>query len=158
MLKKDEFCKYIKMYESSLYVLAYSILHNDTDAAECISEAILRAYKNLDSLKNVKSFKPWIMMIVHNTGVEMIRKNAKNMLVEEMEEYVYEQKDIDEEMNVKEAINSLRSPYDKVVMLYYYEGFKVSEIAKITNSNSIRVRKQLQRAREMLKEILKEGR
>lgn len=58
MLNKDSFCDLIRLHEKSMYALAFSIVRNDADAAEVISEAIYRAYKNLSSLKDIKSFKP----------------------------------------------------------------------------------------------------
>ena len=72
---KDAFCEHIRLCENAMYSLAFSIVRNDSDAGEIISESIYRAYKNLDTLKNENSFKPWILRIVHNTAVEMIRKN-----------------------------------------------------------------------------------
>lgn len=61
-----------------MYALALSIVRNTADAADVLSESICRAFKNLDTLKRDSSFRPWILRIVHNTAVEMIRKKRKN--------------------------------------------------------------------------------
>ena len=50
-MDKDTFCEQIRLHEKAMYDLAFSLVRNDTDAADIISEAILRAYKNLNSLK-----------------------------------------------------------------------------------------------------------
>lgn len=55
-----------------------------------------------------------------------------------------------------EAVNSLKQPYRTVVVLFYYENLSVSKIAQITSTNMVTVKKQLSRARKMLREILKE--
>lgn len=81
---KDEFCENIRQYEKAMYHLAFSLLRNDADAGDVISESIYRAYKNLDTLKHKSSFKAWILQIVHNTAVETIRKNSKVIPVEEL--------------------------------------------------------------------------
>ena len=57
---------------------------------------------------------------------------------------------------LREAVNSLKQPYRTVVVLFYYENLSVSKIAQITNTNVVAVKKQLSRARKMLREILKE--
>lgn len=73
---KEEFCEQIRCYEKSMYHLALSILKNEADAGDAVSEAIYRAYRNRNTLKNKKAFQAWILQIVHNTAVEIIRKNS----------------------------------------------------------------------------------
>ena len=155
---KDAFCEHIRLCEKAMYSLAFSIVRNDSDAGEIISESIYRAYKHLDTLKNENSFKPWILRIVHNTAVEMIRKNSKVFPVEEIYATPREggENEIITNITLREAVNSLKQPYRTVVLLYYYENLSVPKISQITGATSVAVKKQLSRARKMLREILKE--
>lgn len=159
MTEKEEFCENIRLCENSMYALAYSVLKNDSDSGEVISESIYRAYKNLGKLKNKRLFKPWILRIVHNTAVEMIRKNSGVIHMEEIEQTSEENSDgdIEERLILREAVENLRQPYRTVVLLFYYENLSVSKIADITDSNVSAVKKQLSRARQMLRESLKGG-
>ena len=59
-------------------------------------------------------------------------------------------------ITLREAVNSLKQPYRTVVVLYYYENLSVLKISQITGATSVAVKKQLSRARKMLREILKE--
>lgn len=158
MTDKDEFCKHIRLCEKAMYSLAVSIVKNESDAGEIISESIYRAYKNSDKLKNTNSFKPWILSIVHNTAVEMIRKNSKVITMDEIPDIVTESAEnhITAKLTLNGAVNSLKQPYRTVVVLYYYENLSISKIAQITNANTVAVKTQLSRARKMLREILKE--
>ena len=158
MTDKNEFCENLRLYEKSMYSLAFSIVKNNADAAEVISESILRAYKNIQTLKKADSFKPWILRIIHNTAVEMMRKNSKIIPMEETPDIPDDspENDITIRLSVREAVNSLKQPYRTVVVLFYYENLSVSKIAQITNTNVVTVKKQLSRARKMLLEILKE--
>jgi len=155
---KDEFCEHIRLCERAMYVLAFSIVRNEFDAGEVISEAIYRAYKNINTLKNNRSFKAWILQIVHNTAVEMIRKNSKITPVEEFVETADDgnENDITMRITLHDAVESLRQPYRTVVVLFYYEELSISKIAQITGVNVVTVKTQLSRARKMLREILKE--
>ncbi len=155
---KDAFCEHIRLCEKAMYYLAFSIVRNDSDAGEIISESIYRAYKNLDTLKNKNSFKPWILRIVHNTAVETVRKNSKIIPMEEIPDIPDDstENDITTIITVHEAVNSLKPPYRTVVVLFYYENISVSQIAQITSTSMVNVKKQLSRARKMLREILKE--
>lgn len=157
MDNKDSFCKYIRLHEKAMYSLAFSIVRNEADTCEIISESIFRAYKNIDTLKDENAFKPWILRIVHNTAVETVRKNSKIIPVETTPEFSDDtEDDIATRLTVHEAVERLRQPYRTVVVLYYYENLSVSKIAQITGTNIGAVRKQLSRARKMLRENLKE--
>ena len=157
MIDKNTFCKLIKLHEKSMYALAISVVKNDADAAEIISEAIFRAYENLHALKNIDAFKPWILRIVHNSAVDYIRKNSKSISIDEIEIAVEDKKnDIVTNISVRETVKSLKQPYRTVVMLYYYENLTVPQIAKITNSTAVAVKQRLSRARKQMREILKE--
>ena len=155
---KDEFCECIRLYEKAMYSLAFSIVRNESDAGEVISEAIYRAYKNLNSLKYKSSFRPWILKIVHNAAVEMIRKNSKLISMEEIEVPADDgaENDITTKLALRDAVESLKQPYRTVVVMFYYENLSVSEIAQITGTNVVAVRQRLSRARKILRESLKE--
>lgn len=157
MTEKEEFCEQVRLYEKSMYNLAFSLVKNDSDAAEVISESLFRAYKNLDSLKNKKAFKSWILRIVHNTAVEMIRKNSKVIPIDTLEDAAEDSHEnrVMTKLALKEAVEQLKQPYRTVVVLFYYEDIPLAKIAQITDTNVVCVKKQLSRARKMLQEALK---
>lgn len=157
MIDKEFFCREIRLCEKSMYTVAFSVVQNETDAAEVLSEAIYRAYKNLRLLKKEESFKPWILKIVHNTAVAYVRKNARFLLTEEIE--IEEEQDAlspEAKMSLREAVTTLKQPYQTVVILYYYEELSIKEISKITGATEMTVKKRLSRAREYLRRMLKE--
>lgn len=49
---------------------------------------------------------------------------------------------------------TLPSKYRDVIYLYYYEGYKINEIAKILNKNENTIHTWMKRAREKLKDII----
>lgn len=158
MIDREEFCNKIKQYEASMYYFAYSIVRNKDDASDVVNESILKAYEKLDNLKNEELFKSWILRIVHNTAIELIRKNKDVINIEEVNNKleVEENCEVETKLTLRDAINKLKHPYREVIILFYYEDFSTEKISKITNSNIFTVRKQLSRARKQLKAILKE--
>lgn len=140
-----------------MYRLAYSILRNDQDAADAISESIVRAYSSIHQLKEWGAFKAWILKILHNTCLEMVRKTRKTVDIDE--QYDLEDAscgcDIPMKLALREAVEGLEQPYRKVVILFYYEDLPVAEISQITGSSVAAVKKQLSRARNMLRDSLK---
>lgn len=157
LIDKDSFCELIRLHEKAMYGLAISIVKNDADVAEIISETIFRAYGHLDTLKDVKSFKAWILRILHNTAVEYVRKNTRVIPLDEVEPITDNREErLETILTLRKAVESLKQPYRTVVMLYYYEDLSIAEIARITASTVTAVKKRLSRAREQLREILKE--
>lgn len=159
MTDKEEFCDSIRLYEKAMYSLAFSVVRNESDAADVVSESIYRAYRNLHTLKNDAAFKPWVLRIVHNTAVEAIRKGSKIITVDEVPDLPNDgcENDIAARLTLRDAVNRLRQPYRTVVVLFYFENLSIMKIAQITGANAVSVKKQLSRAREMLRGMLKEG-
>lgn len=157
MLDKDTFCENIRICEKAMYYTAFSIVGNESDASDIISESVYRAYKSVDTLKNKNAFKPWVLRIVHNTAVETIRKNkiipsdkTSDISNDDLENSILTK------LTVGDAVSGLKQPYRTVILLFYYENLSISKIAQITGTNTATVKKQLSRARNMLREILKE--
>lgn len=158
LIGKEEFCSQVRLCEEAMYRLAYSIMRNEDDAAEVVSEAIFRAYKNLNSFRNLASFKTWMLKIVHNTAVETVRKNSRSVLADDFSEESFgkHEEDTALKMTLREAVESLKNPYRTVVVLFYYENLSTAQIARITDASGAAVKQQLSRARKMLLELLKE--
>lgn len=160
MTDKEWFCDSVRKYESSFYSLAFSLLKNEADASEAVSEAILRAYSNLNKLNSKSAFKAWMLRIVHNTSVEIIRKNSHSVSIDDSVFETYQAEDnyndTDIRVTVRRAVDNLPTAYKVVTELFYYENLSVNQIAEITSTNSAAVRKQLSRARAILREMLKD--
>ena len=141
-----------------MYALAFSIVRNDADASEVLSESIYRAYSSLNSLKNQQAFQSWVLQIVHNTAVELVRKNSRYIDLESVSEHQAPEPavDVHTKLALRNAVNSLDQPYRTVVTLFYYESLPVSQIALITGAAPAAVRQQLSRARKQLRDFLKE--
>ena len=62
-----------------------------------------------------------------------------------------------EECEILNEISKLKPEYRNTIYLYYYEGYKINEIAKILDLNENTVSSNLTRARKKLKEVLEVG-
>lgn len=104
-----------------MYTLAIGILKNEADAADVMQDSILKAYCNLDQLKDRNKFRPWILSIVHNTAIEYIRKRKDIVDLEEQEQLASPEPAVDTatKLTVREAIQKLKLPYRTVIILFY---------------------------------------
>ena len=155
---REEFSAYIRKYEKSMYAAAYGILKNDRDIADVVQDAILKAYTHLDTLENPDKFRPWIMKIVHNTAIAYIRKRHDEIDIDTQAEILPDSGapvDSETKITVWNAVGMLKEAHRTVIILFYYEGCTVREIAAITSSAETTVRVRLLRARKELASILK---
>ena len=157
MIDKDTFCRLVRQNAKAMYSVSFSILSNESDAADAISEALYRAYKNLDTLKNEYAFKPWILRIVRNCAVELVRSNKNLLSIDDVEvEESSGENDIVTALTLRKAVEQLKQPYKEVVVLYYYEDLSIAQISKITGASVVTAKQQLSRARKMLRDMLME--
>ena len=152
--QKEWFCENVKKLENGMYRLSYSILKNESDAQDAVQEAIYKSYKNLENLEDKRKFKPWIYKIVTNTSFEILKSNKNYVDIEE-NIIEAEQEDIDTKLTLWNAVQKLKQPYRTTIILFYYEDMSIKEISKITETSIDAVKKQLSRAREKIKEVIK---
>ena len=136
------------------------IVNNDNDAEDIMQEAFLKAFTKIDTYKGEVSFGAWLKRIVINRSLDYLKK--RKVKFEEIKEktthiidYQMETKEVNVKV-IKDAIQKLPDGYRVVLSLYLIEGYdheEISEILGISNSNS---RTQYLRAKNKLREILKD--
>ena len=107
----------------------------------------------LSQLKEARYFRTWMTRILLNKCNDILRKRKQMVWMDE----IPETPDVDdgfENSEWKEALNSLSEKFRLVVMLYYIEGFKTSEISQILDIPEGTVRSRLARGREQLAGLL----
>ena len=153
-MDKAEFCDKIKTYEKQLYAVAFAILKNEADTEDAVCSAIQKSYENLDQLKSVHKFKAWITAIVRNEALQLLRKRMElpgNETVETMLEPV---EDVHNEL--WDVVEALPEEYRLVIVMYYYNGLTIREIARILEIPLGTVKSRMNRGRNILKEILED--
>ena len=153
-MNRELFSQNIHQYEHGMYTLAYGILKNPEDASDAVQEAILKAWCSLDSLRDAKQFRPWIMRIVHNTALGFLRGHRETVDIDQQWELSAPEADHDTRLTVWQAVEQLRMPYRLVIILFYYENCDIRQIAAITATPAAAVRQQLSRGRKMLAALL----
>ena len=139
--------------------LAYSYLHNMEDAEDILQETLIKFVTTKPVFENEKHRKAWLLTVTANLAKNRIDYN-KVRSSEELNEEIAGAAPEEEEDDLSfvwEAVKSLPDNQREVIHLFYQEGYKTAEIAKILGRKESTVRSDLKRAREKLKEILKEA-
>ncbi len=145
----EAFTELMQSQMQNMYKAARSVLYNDEDVADAISETILACWEKIWQLKEEAYFRTWMTRILINKCNDILRKQRNIMLVEEIPEQLsYDRKY--ENVEWEEALESLDEKYRLIMMLYYVEGFKTGEIGDILSMPESTVRTRLARGRQQL--------
>lgn len=139
----------------AMYKVATGILKNDDYAADAIQATILACFEKLHTLKKPEYFKTWLIRILINECRQILAHYRKiEFSVTERE---IPQQDMSlAEFEFKEMLGLTDEKYRDVLILYYVEGFKISEISVLLNMNENTVKTRLTRAREQIKAFYSE--
>ena len=148
------FSQEMESMSSTLFRIAFSILRNYADCEDAVQNTILKAYQNLDKLKERAYFRTWTVRILKNECFTLLKRQQTFVPLSGQPEINYEMEVPDLDLN--RAFDMLSPDERLTVTLYYYEGFKTAEIAKLTDVSESTVRSRLFRARAELKEQLSE--
>lgn len=154
---KEAFETIIMEVIDSLYRVAYGILENEEDASDAISNATLKAYEKIATLRQLEFFKTWITRILINECNAIIKQNQKVIYIDS---YTENQNDTYTSHNetiidVKQAMNKLEKELKQIVILYYFNDLSIEEISNILEIPKGTVKSRLSRARQVLaKELI----
>ncbi len=140
---------------SSIPRLAYSYLHNMSDAEEVLQDTLLRFLKTAPTFENSTHEKAWLLRVAGNLSKNRIDYN-KVRATDELSDTLKAEKREDLSF-VWDAVRSLPVPFREVIHLFYYEGYSTAEISRMLDRKESTVRSDLRRGRLKLKEILKEA-
>lgn len=145
---------YFQEYGNSVLRLAYSYVHNMTDAEDVLQETLIRVLKANPPFENATHEKAYILRTAANVAKNHIEYSKLRETDELDEELIAEER---EDLSyVWEAVKTLPDTARDVLYLYYHEGYKTAEIAEILRRSDSTVRSDLRRAKDRLREILKE--
>ena len=152
------FLKLIESDKEKLYKMAFLYVKNENDAVDIVQETIMKAYANIGTVKEEKYFSTWLAKILINTALETLRKKSKIILLEEgMVEKQSHGMQIEEKMDLLQAIEQLEEKYKTVIILRYYRDLSVRQIADYLDCPEGTVKSNLHRAIQKLKQFYQGG-
>ena len=155
---KEILIDYVKKNQEKLYRIAFSYSKNEESALDIVQEAITRALKNIDKLKEEKYVKTWFYKILINECLQYIKKNKRIITCElqEIEDKIEWNDDINiDDIELYKHIQNLNVKLRTVIILRFFEDMKIDEIARITKTNVNTVKSRLYKALEELNKLIK---
>lgn len=168
----QEFHRLIRPYERTVYVMALTLLKNESDAEDVSQEAFLKAFRNLKNFRSESKFSTWLISITLNEARSRLRrKNAVPM--ESLDEPVDEQGHVSpallrdwreipseavERLEIRQLLQQAMADipliYRETFVLRDMEELSVNETAVALGISVASVKVRLHRARMMLQKRL----
>ncbi|WP_117884080.1 RNA polymerase sigma factor [Aureibaculum luteum] len=154
--------KVYDLYCDAMFKTAFNFTKDKAQAEDMMQESFIKAFQNLNQFNESVAFGAWLKKIVINQCLDHL-KRRKLTIVEINENHLQ----LSDEDNWKVqssisidqvyyAIEQLAENYKITLKLFLLEGYDHQEIAQILNITEVASRSQLFRAKNKLKEMLKQ--
>ena len=159
--RDQQFERLVGAHQEAVLRVCFLYLCDKTQAEDATQETFLKVYRSMDSFRKESSEKTWIMKIAVHTCYDINRSGwfrfLNRRVTPEMlpDRTAAAAEEGDETLTA--AVMRLPRKMREVIVLYYYQGMKVDEIAVALRISHSSVSGRLKRGREKLKRML-EGR
>lgn len=140
----------VETYGNMLFSICLVILCNEKDAEDVVQETFITYLTKSPNFNDSEHEKAWLIKIATNRCKNMRRYNFIRKHIDINDLQLYSKNDKNHEL--LDHLMRLPTKNKVVLLLYYVEGYKVDEIAKILTITTSAVKKRLQRGREHLRE------
>jgi len=156
-LDKREYERLVNLYLKSVYHVALNGCKCSSDAEDVTQNTFIKLWEREDAFADDEYARKWLIRVAVNECKSLWRTawKRKTVYLEEAErEPVFSSP---EKSELYYAVRELPVKYRQIVHLYYFEDYSVKEIAALMKFSETAVQTRLLRARQKLKEKLKEA-
>ena len=157
----DRLDQMVQQYEKDLLRICYIYLGDRSAAEDAVQETFLKAFRKMESFRGECSEKTWLIRIAVNCCRDY-RRSAWYRYIDprvsiDQLPVLSSAPPSEEHIALTVAIMKLKPKYMEAVLLYFYEGFSIREIAKMLDLTEAAVSARLRKAKQKLKDELEGG-
>lgn len=149
----EDFAKKYEQVYQDMFRFALYTLKNRQDAEDIVSEAVLDAWKAIDTLRNEDAFRAWIFRILSNKCRQKL-KSYLNRMLDLPADLAWRERDTEEDMDVRVAFYKLNDGERLILSLNLFAGYTSGEIAEMLDMNANTVRSTQSRALKKMEDLL----
>lgn len=147
---EEEFQALYQSHGQKVKRMIYGMVGSDAIAQELTHEAFLKAWKELPFFMRKSKLSTWLYQIAMNCARDYLRSHKRAPAIEE--EYVEGLSP--EKRAVREGLLEMESSAREILVLHYYEGMLVEEMAQVLKMPAGTVKSKLFEGRKILRELL----
>lgn len=148
---EKQYIEIVEKYADMIYRIAYQKVLNRYDAEDIVQDVFVKMLSSKSYFRDEEHIKAWLIRVTINLCINYNKSLARQKTVS------VEQLDIpftQQETGILEELYLLPEDERNILYLYYYEGYKIREIAKILRQKQNTINSKLSRARNKLKRIM----
>ncbi|MFT5500480.1 MAG: RNA polymerase sigma-70 factor (ECF subfamily) [Woeseiaceae bacterium] len=154
--RKQRFARVVSVFHPDMYRYAAWLCRDPGIAEEVVQEALLRAWKSLDALREDNAAKPWLLTIVRRENARYFeRKRLETVDIDSLtpaQSAMLAEKEDANLSEMRRAIFRLDEDYREPLVLQVLMGHSTKEIAELMGIKPGAVLTRLHRARIKLKD------
>lgn len=130
-------------------------VHNKEEALDVLQDSFHKALNAFENGEEIEHFSPWFYRILLRTAVDAWRKQKRHPWEVLEEENV--KVSFPRIYSVKELytiLEKIDSPEKEILVLHFFEGFRLKEVALILDLNENTVKTKMYRTLNQLRKIL----
>ena len=148
-------------YREGIYAYTYARLRSFQDAQDVTQEVFIQAYRGLHGLRRRESFVFWLYRIASTRCKMWLRSQSRRVDQGFIADHAPEVVDApvidsyrEDRLNefVREALDLLSDAYREVLVLHYFGGMTIKDMAKAIGVSPGAIGMRLSRARAQMKE------
>lgn len=147
-MDKQEFTERTLALERTMYCVARTYMSQPADCADCVQEALLKAWGALHTLREEKYFKTWLIRILINECRVCLKRKKRVIPMESVPDSPAPERGDSE---IYAQLQALPEKYRVVAVLHYAGGYTLAQIAQTLRVPLGTVKNRLFRTREKLR-------
>ncbi|MBT8082541.1 MAG: sigma-70 family RNA polymerase sigma factor [Gammaproteobacteria bacterium] len=157
-VRRRRFDSLVSVYYADMFRYAAWLSRDRSVAEEVVQEALLRAWKALDALRDDGAAKPWLLTIVRRENARYFeRRRLETVDIDNLSasQAALLAEEPDEQLDdLRHAIFELDDDYREPLVLQVLMGYSTNEIAAMMGLKQGAVLTRLHRARQKLMDIV----
>ncbi len=151
MEQNKDFNTIYNKYGEMLYRIAFVYLGNPDDAEDILQDVFIAFLYNTSTHKSDEHEKAWLIRTTQNKCINLLKSATRKSVDIDDVQLQFNDDTKDLHIDIINQILNLPPKYKTAVILYYYNDYSVSEIAKTLKISKSAVKMRLKRSRELLK-------
>ncbi|HET9918761.1 MAG TPA: RNA polymerase sigma factor [Ktedonobacteraceae bacterium] len=164
----DAFQEIVNQYSTLMLRTAWMIVKDRDIAEDVVQDALIQMWHHLPDLRESGALRPWLMRIVVNQCISFKRRQARSTaftrqaLAEQEVDLIASAADyykgrLERDWDLAQAVETLPVKQRVVIMLHYYNGMTLPEMARTLQTSENTLKKRIQAALHNLRHMLRMG-
>lgn len=146
--------EFVRKYYPDILKYCLRRTSNQSDAEDLTQETFVRFFNNISHYHHYGKAKNYLYVIASNLCKDQYSKQIIYTLMDNDVELIDINSSIVDKVSLESAINKLPEEFKQVIILYYFQGLKLSEIKDILNIGLPLVKYRMKQAKMKLKKEL----